>query len=164
MDGGMLSQEEINALMGGGDNSDSASASAKGTSERLTDAERDAVGEIANINMGTAATTLSTLLNNKVVITTPRVSYVSINELSQQYDRPCVFIHISIGNIFEEPLKDIIERGLRIKWFNEYQPLCLSGEHRNFIKKYMSEFYGKPLPISYKEAFTAEDFVDGIAR
>ncbi len=95
MDGGMLSQEEINALMGGGDDSDSASASAKGTSERLTDAERDAVGEIANINMGTAATTLSTLLNNKVVITTPRVSYVSINELSQQYDRPCVFIHIS---------------------------------------------------------------------
>ncbi len=77
---------------------------------------------------------------------------------------PCVFIHISIGNIFEEPLKDIIERGLRIKWFNEYQPLCLSGEHRNFIKKYMSKFYGKPLPISYKEAFTAEDFVDGIAR
>ncbi|RKI44250.1 flagellar motor switch phosphatase FliY [bacterium D16-51] len=93
MDGGMLSQEEINALMGGGD--DSASTSAKGSSERLTDAERDAVGEIANINMGTAATTLSTLLNNKVVITTPRVSYVSINELSQQYDRPCVFIHIS---------------------------------------------------------------------
>lgn len=90
MDGGMLSQEEINALMGEGD-----SAPAQEKTERLTDAERDAVGEIANINMGTAATTLSTLLNNKVVITTPRVSYVSINELSQQYDRPCVFIHIS---------------------------------------------------------------------
>jgi len=93
MDGGMLSQEEINALMGGADAA-STSESA-GESERLTDAERDAIGEIANINMGTAATTLSTLLNNKVVITTPRVSYVSINELSQQYDRPCVFIHIS---------------------------------------------------------------------
>lgn len=92
MDGGMLSQEEINALMGGGGDS---AAPAKENTERLTDAERDAVGEIANINMGTAATTLSTLLNNKVVITTPRVSYVSINELSQQYDRPCVFIHIS---------------------------------------------------------------------
>lgn len=72
---------------------------------------------------------------------------------------PCVFIHISIGNIFEEPLKDIIERGLRIKWFNEFQPLCLSGEHRNFIRKYMSKFYGKPLPISYKDAFTDEDYV-----
>lgn len=90
---GMLSQEEIDALTGG----NSASGEAENTSEEiaLTAAERDAVGEIANINMGTAATTLSTLLNNKVTITTPRVSYVTMNELSQQYDRPCVFIHIS---------------------------------------------------------------------
>ncbi len=86
---GMLSQEEIDALTGGGD------ATATATTETLTDSERDAVGEIANINMGTAATTLSTLLNNKVTITTPRVSYVTINEVSAQYDRPCVFIHIS---------------------------------------------------------------------
>lgn len=85
---GMLSQEEIDALTGG----DTATAT---DSESLTDAERDAVGEIANINMGTAATTLSTLLNNKVTITTPRVSYVTINDISAQYDRPCVFIHIS---------------------------------------------------------------------
>lgn len=93
---GMLTQEEIDALTGG-NNSDS-TAGAQETSEiseGLTDAERDAVGEIANINMGTAATTLSTLLNNKVTITTPRVSYVTMNELSAQYDRPCVFIHIS---------------------------------------------------------------------
>ncbi len=86
---GMLSQEEIDALTGGDSSSNSAAT------ESLSDAERDAVGEIANINMGTAATTLSTLLNNKVTITTPRVSYVTVNELSQQYDRPCVFIHIS---------------------------------------------------------------------
>lgn len=89
---GMLSQEEIDALTGGG-NSSAAPAEAGG--ELLTEAERDAIGEIANINMGTAATTLSTLLNNKVTITTPRVSYVTVDELSQQYDRPCVFIHIS---------------------------------------------------------------------
>ena len=89
---GMLSQEEIDALTGG----NSASASAETDSaDSLSDAERDAVGEIANINMGTAATTLSTLLNNKVTITTPQVSYVTMNELSRQYDRPCVFIHIS---------------------------------------------------------------------
>ncbi len=94
---GMLTQEEIDALTGG-DKSDSSATKAQDASdvgERLTDAERDAVGEIANINMGTAATTLSTLLNNKVTITTPRVSYVTMNELSAQYDRPCVFIHIS---------------------------------------------------------------------
>lgn len=84
---GMLSQEEIDALTGG--------SSASVDDQTLTDAERDAVGEIANINMGTAATTLSTLLNTKVTITTPKVSYVTLDDLSAQYDRPCVFIRIS---------------------------------------------------------------------
>lgn len=88
---GMLSQEEIDALTGA---AGTATTTAP-TTMTLTDAERDAVGEIANINMGTAATTLSTLLNNKVTITTPKVSYVTINEISAQYDKPCVFIHIS---------------------------------------------------------------------
>lgn len=89
---GMLSQEEIDALTGA---AGVATTTAAPTTMTLTDAERDAVGEIANINMGTAATTLSTLLNNKVTITTPKVSYVTINEISAQYDKPCVFIHIS---------------------------------------------------------------------
>ena len=89
---GMLSQEEIDALTGA---AGAATTTSAPTTMTLTDAERDAVGEIANINMGTAATTLSTLLNNKVTITTPKVSYVTINEISAQYDKPCVFIHIS---------------------------------------------------------------------
>ena len=89
---GMLSQEEIDALTGAASTMTAATPSSTMT---LTDAERDAIGEIANINMGTAATTLSTLLNNKVTITTPKVSYVTINEISAQYDKPCVFIHIS---------------------------------------------------------------------
>lgn len=88
---GMLSQEEIDALTGGG----GAATKTAYAGETLSDAERDAVGEIANINMGTAATTLSTLLNTKVTITTPKVSYVTLEDLSLQYDRPCVFIHIS---------------------------------------------------------------------
>ena len=87
---GMLSQEEIDALTGAA----STMTAAPSSTMTLTDAERDAIGEIANINMGTAATTLSTLLNNKVTITTPKVSYVTINEISAQYDKPCVFIHI----------------------------------------------------------------------
>ena len=88
---GMLSQEEIDALTGGG----GAATKTAYAGETLSDAERDAVGEIAIINMGTAATTLSTLLNTKVTITTPKVSYVTLDDLSLQYDRPCVFIHIS---------------------------------------------------------------------
>jgi MoaA/NifB/PqqE/SkfB family radical SAM enzyme len=72
---------------------------------------------------------------------------------------PCVYIHISIGNIFEESLADIIKRGQSIRPFKAYSPLCLSGEDRNFINKYMTKFYGKPLPIHWSEAFGPEDFV-----
>ncbi|RJR42391.1 MAG: radical SAM protein [Desulfobacteraceae bacterium] len=72
---------------------------------------------------------------------------------------PCGFIHISIGNIFQEPLKDIINRGFSIKYFHKRHPICLSGEDRNFIRRYMSKFYGKPLPIHWTEAFSDEDLV-----
>ena len=72
---------------------------------------------------------------------------------------PCGFIHISIGNIFNEPLKDIIQRGLSIRYFKETNPVCLAGEDRLFITNYMSQFYGKPLPIHWSEVFNEEDFV-----
>jgi MoaA/NifB/PqqE/SkfB family radical SAM enzyme len=72
---------------------------------------------------------------------------------------PCVFIHIAIGNIFSEQLKDIIKRGMSIKYFSGLSPKCLSGEDREFVKKYMSKFYGKPLPIHWSEAFEEDDFV-----
>jgi len=71
---------------------------------------------------------------------------------------PCVFIHISIGNIFEESLADIIKRGQSLKPFKNHNPLCRSGEDRSFIEKYMTKFYGKPLPLHWSEAFGPEDF------
>ena len=93
---GMLSQEEINALLGSIDTIDSsANGTASSSSDSLTADEKDAVGEISNISMGTAATTLSTLVNNKVVITTPVVSYSTWDNLSQEFGKPCVFIQIS---------------------------------------------------------------------
>ena len=95
---GMLSQEEINALLGGmGEDggSDSSDTQAGVGSVPLSSEEKDAIGEISNISMGTAATTLSTLLNQKVLITTPNVSIANWEDISQSYDRPCVFIQIS---------------------------------------------------------------------
>ncbi len=89
---GMLSQEEINALLGDmGAGGDSSSAS---NSELLTAEERDAVGEISNICMGTAATTLYSLVNQKVVITTPVVEVTNWDKLVNDYAKPCVFINI----------------------------------------------------------------------
>lgn len=72
---------------------------------------------------------------------------------------PCVFIHISIGNVFKESLADIIKRGQSIKCFSRYNRLCLSGEDRGFIETYMTKFYGKPLPLHWSEAFDKDDFV-----
>jgi flagellar motor switch protein FliN/FliY len=99
----MLSQEEINALLGsmdsdeGGAADDSFPVSSMDVpeSDKLTPEETDALGEIANISMGTAATTLSILVNNRVDITTPRVSYITMEELAKQQVTPCVFIYIS---------------------------------------------------------------------
>nr|MCR4605650.1 flagellar motor switch phosphatase FliY [Eubacterium sp.] len=102
---GMLSQEEINALLGsmeedGGSDSVATEEAAApdtggGASDGLTGDEADALGEIANISMGTAATTLSILVNNRVDITTPQVTTISIDDLSREQPTPCVFIHIS---------------------------------------------------------------------
>lgn len=101
---GMLSQEEINALLGSmGDSAENTSdvvaseptPAAADSNERLSPEESDALGEIANISMGTAATTLSILVNNRVEITTPKLSYVTLDDLKEQNPAPCVFIYIS---------------------------------------------------------------------
>ena len=95
---GMLSQDEINALLSGmniGDSSDAASASSPVDSQEiLTDIEKDAIGEIANISMGTSATTLYSLVNRKVSITTPVVTIAMWENVIEHYERPCVFIQI----------------------------------------------------------------------
>ena len=72
---------------------------------------------------------------------------------------PCGFLPISLGSIFEESLEEILKRGMSIKHFKEYNPLCISGEDRNFINKYLTKCYGKPLPVPWFEVFTEEDFV-----
>lgn len=86
---GTMSQEEINALL----NSPAGTGSEQGQ-EALTDEEKDAIGEIGNISMGTAATTLFSLVNRKVEISTPRVSYANWGDICDAYERPCVFIRI----------------------------------------------------------------------
>ncbi|MBN2183165.1 MAG: radical SAM protein [Sedimentisphaerales bacterium] len=71
---------------------------------------------------------------------------------------PCPYIHVSIGNIFEESLKDIIQRGLDIKYFGEHVHTCLIAEDRDFIQKYIvGRTYNKPLPVLWTEVFTDED-------
>jgi MoaA/NifB/PqqE/SkfB family radical SAM enzyme len=71
----------------------------------------------------------------------------------------CVFMHISVGNIFKDSLKTITDRGMKITYIKNFSPICLAGEDRDFISKYMSKFYGKPLPVDYREVFEEDDFI-----
>ena len=111
----MLSQDEINALLSGMDASAGSDAPAEDAAaapaadpapsqptvgggeidESLLDAaEKDAIGEVANISMGSSATTLYSLVNQKVNITTPQVELANWENVINNYERPCVFIQI----------------------------------------------------------------------
>jgi len=98
---GMLSQDEINALLSG--LSDSAEPETVEEDDEmallnsalyLSDAEKDVIGEVSNICMGSAATALFSILNHRVNITTPKVSYSTWEELLKSYEAPCVFVQI----------------------------------------------------------------------
>ncbi len=101
MDGG-LSQDEINALLSGMSLSDDEPGNVENsegvgqTAEDnvLSDMDKDAIGEVGNISMGSSATTLYSLVNKKVNITTPEVELIRWDDLMNQYERPCVFIQI----------------------------------------------------------------------
>lgn len=56
--------------------------------------EIDAVGEILNISMGSAATAVSELLNAKVWITTPKVNVVKVGDLNYDNLEPAICVKI----------------------------------------------------------------------
>jgi flagellar motor switch protein FliN/FliY len=99
MVGEMLSQDEINALLGsididGSDQNDTNDISDMNNKQELDIDQIDALGEIGNISMGTAATTLFTLLNHKVMITTPTVEVLSWQEFQDMLTDDLIAISV----------------------------------------------------------------------
>jgi len=60
----------------------------------LSPAEKDALGEIGNISMGTASTTLSELLQQRVSITSPKVRVTTQEELFSAFEVPYMVIQV----------------------------------------------------------------------
>ena len=60
----------------------------------LSEMQIDAIGEIMNISMGSAATAVSELLNAKVWITTPKVTIVQASELNYDRLEPAICVKI----------------------------------------------------------------------
>ena len=98
-----LTQEEIDALLNGGVSTPAAddpapaeepAASSALPGDLLSDMEKDALGEIGNISMGSAATTLSVLLGHKVNITTPDVSLDTMSTIQNQYPMPYLIVEV----------------------------------------------------------------------
>lgn len=84
----MLSQSEIDALL-------KSTEGSAGKADLLSNDEKDAIGEISNISMGTAATALYTLISKKVTITAPEVIVTSLRQVSEQYPLPFVAVEVS---------------------------------------------------------------------
>lgn len=71
---------------------------------------------------------------------------------------PCPFIHIGLGNIKEQSLKDIFEYTKTIKYFNHYSRKCLAGEDKEFVLKYLSGDMTTQHPADAKRLFSREDY------
>ena len=86
-----ISQAEIEALFGNA----AAAAAVPPQASALSATEIDALGEVGNICMGTAATTLCEILNRRVTITAPKVSIVNLMDLANEFTMPYVIIQVS---------------------------------------------------------------------
>ena len=98
MSNGFLSQEEIDALLNGGQEDENTSpqeAAVEGENgSELSDVEKDLLGEIGNISMGSASTALSTIINQQVNITTPVVTLTTLKKLKDEFEIPNVALEV----------------------------------------------------------------------
>lgn len=147
----MLSQDEIDALLKGNSTSvpQENSSSQEDHDSYLTNEEIDALGEIGNISMGTSATTLFALINNKVSITIPKVSVVTWDELSSQYVSPYVAVQVDYKNglkgsnlliLKEEDVKVITD--LMMGGTGEIKPDPITDFHLSAIGEAMNQMIG----------------------
>ncbi len=138
-----LSQAEIDALMNGGATAEpqkpaetkeepvsseasqvqasEVSAEASGLDEQ---AKSDLIGEVGNISMSQAATTLSSILNHRVSITTPRVTRIRFKDLIDGIKAPKVATTVE----FKEGLTGVNLMLLEVHDANVIANLMMGGD------------------------------------
>ncbi|HAR84213.1 flagellar motor switch protein [Clostridium sulfidigenes] len=111
MDNSFLSQEEIDALLNG-DGGSSENEPVNEPAEELSDLEKDLLGEVGNISMGTAATALSAVVGKPVNITTPTITLSTLNKLKKSFKTPNIVLDVQFvsgivgGNLFIINIED----------------------------------------------------------
>lgn len=139
----ILSQEEVDALLKIQDDDESDDGAA------LTALDKDVIGEIGNISMGTAATALFSLLNKKVEITAPTVSMTTFEKLIGEYDRPCIMVEVQYiagiegRNILIVKLQDAaIIADLMMGGDGTNPPMDLTEMHLSAVGEAMNQMMG----------------------
>lgn len=100
MSDGVMTQAELDALL-------SAHSAAQPTHDPLdinaylTSLQQDALAEVSNISMGSAATALSTLVNGKVRITVPTLYMSTPSAITESYPEPCIVVKIGYSQGLE---------------------------------------------------------------
>lgn len=127
-DNGFLSQDEIDSLLNGDDNSDvqensnesieentqSVESIEESLEDKITDIEMDLLGEIGNISMGSASTALSTIIGSTVNITTPQVSITTLKKLRDTFEVPNIALEVKYtsgiigGNLLVMKIPDAV--------------------------------------------------------
>jgi MoaA/NifB/PqqE/SkfB family radical SAM enzyme len=73
---------------------------------------------------------------------------------------PCPYIDLSLGNLRETSLKEVLDRGMRNAWLGPHRPDCLIGEDPKFIKFHMEKTRNaKFLPVPWGQGFSDADSV-----
>lgn len=124
-----LSQEEIDSLLQKNQDIN------EDVQEDLSDSEKDILGEVGNISMSTAATTLSTLLNRQVDITTPRVQVTTFDKILETSQIPYVILQVQ----FEDGLHGTNVLMMSIKDASIIANLMMGGDGTEFNEETLSE-------------------------
>lgn len=134
-----LSQAEIDALMNGGAtaepekpaetkeepvSSEASQVQASEVSGLDEQAKSDLIGEVGNISMSQAATTLSSILNHRVSITTPRVTRIRFKDLIDGIKAPKVATTVE----FKEGLTGVNLMLLEVHDANVIANLMMGGD------------------------------------
>ena len=93
-------------------------------------------------------------------------SVLGCNTVNRMYITPlgdvlvCPYVHIKIGNIYEQSLREIKDYGFSINRFRNYSALCLAGEDKEFNRKYM-QFEDQSIfnPVLASNVFNEDDFI-----
>lgn len=139
----------------------------------LTDMEKDVIGEVMNISMGSGATAMSTVLDTKVNITTPRIEVVPVSDFDFSHLEPVIGVSIkyvegidgvNVLLLKQEDLKKILCHLLSMDSADEVvfdeianSAVCeIMNQMMGSSASALAQFLGRPINISTPEIIDAK--------